>query len=561
MKNGFGRELTALKSALKASHPKADIRLIDEAAALSRKWHEGQFRESGEPYFIHPLAVAKMLADRGLDEVIVSAALLHDIIEDTKISRAELREKFGPEIYGLVEGLTNLDREAFRSRKEQSTANIIKTIMASSKDLRVLIIKLFDKLHNLRTLRHLPREKQMRIAADALVVYVPLTHKLGMHGLKYEMEDLCFSSLEPKKFKKLKKEIEKNRKRKEADLKKAIQILKKKHPEMDWEFSSKRKSFYSVHSKMLVNSKELSELNDTLILKVIVPQEQDCYSALGKIHSAFKPLPKKMKDLIAIPEYAIYQSLHTQVIGPSKKPLKVYIFSREMDEIGREGVVALLRKKAKNPQLKRFEKMFSKLSRPEVTDSEELAGTLNLDFHNRTMIVFTDKGEVIELPPESTAIDFAFFKDGKKAERAFKAEINGKILPLWTKINSGDRVKIIYSDHKQVNTSWLSLAYSEKARRNVEKSLKEYGKHNGNLGLVKFRIDSMDRSGLLYEQCRIMHRNGFNLETAICKINSDASTGYTEFIVKNSRNANIQRAAKQLRELKETLGLNIDYLK
>ncbi|VVC00692.1 HD domain protein [uncultured archaeon] len=557
----FKEGLKAIEKAMQKHGHADEFPLVEEAFHFSKKAHEGQKRASGEPYFVHPLATATMIAGHGLDGTIISAALLHDTLEDTKTSKEELAEIFGREIACIVESLTKLDLLAFKSRKEQTTANIIRTIMASSKDLRVLIIKLFDKLHNLRTLKHLDRQRQKRIAADALLVYAPISHRLGIHSMKYEMEDLCFSTLEPAHYRKLRAEVTTLREKKRKEIRKAISCLEEKNHEIKWRFTEQIKSIYAIHSKIINRNLEPGNVNDALILGIIVRSEKECYDALWKLHSVFRPLPGKFKDYIAMPENSIYRALHTQVLGPSKKPLKVYIYSERMNDIGDNGVLALMRCKDSSQQLKRFEKMFSRMGKPDAKDSKEIAGTLNLDFHNRTMIAFTEKGEAIELPPDSTAIDFAYFKDGKKAEKASKAEINGRLLPLWTRLNSGDRIKLIYAKSPQVQISWLSLASSEKVRRNIEKSLHSYLKPKDGAGFVKFRIDSVDKHGQLMEQCRIMYRNGFNLETCISKVNSDRTTGYTEFLVKNTRNSNIDNAVKHLRKLKETIGLHVDYLK
>lgn len=554
------RELKAIETAMTKWNGKNKSSMVEEAFYFAQKAHENQYRKSGEEYFTHPVAVARMLAEKGMDEVVVTPALLHDVLEDTKVKARELKKMFGEEVYSLVEGVTNLDRATFKSRHEKSTANTIKTMMASSKDLRVLVIKLFDKLHNMRTIKYLPKKKQMQIAADALMVYAPLSHRLGMHDYKYELEDLCFKTLEPKKFKEVKAKTSASRKKKLKEIKAAISILKRKFPNSNWKFEEKVKSYYMVHGKSIAKNKDISSLIDTVILKVIVPKGDDCYDALGKIHSVFKPVPGKFKDLIALPEFGIYQSLHTQVIGPKKKPFKIYVLCTSMDEIANDGIIAILRHgKDRKNTLSRYKKTFAMLSKPGIRNNKELAETLDLDAMTQAMIVFTEKGEVLELPPESTAIDFAFFKDPKKARKAWKAEINGKLMPLWTKLISGDRAKIIYSPAPQINTSWLSLAYSQKVKRDIERSLKEFRKPRGGFGLIKFRIDSIDTPGLLGEQCKVMAKNGFNVETAMCKV--DGNTGYTEFIAKNTKNSNLQRAAKQLRQLKETLSLNIDYIK
>ncbi len=558
---GHDSQLAFLESAILASRPHASIGIVQEAYYFSKKAHEGQFRESGEPYFIHPFSVALELAQKGMDEVLVSAALMHDVIEDTKIPRTDILAKFGSDVYRLVDGLTKLDRAAFKSRQERSNANLIKTIMAASKDIRVLVIKLYDKLHNMRTIGHLEREKARRIAADALTVYVPISHKLGMHALKYELEDICFELLEPKKFAEMKKVVNESRGKKSKEIAKAISALQKAHPQMKWRFEEKRKSFYSTYSKMIAQDKKIGEINDSLILKVIVPQKDDCYAALGKIHGLFKPIPKKMKDMIAIPEYAIYQSLHTQVIGPGKRPLKIYIFSEDMDRIAMDGIVALLAGTGEHKELlEAYARLFPAITtHEEAGDSSELAGTLNLDFHNRAMIVFTEKGDVVDLPANSTALDFAFFRDEKSAKRAAKAEVNGRIVPLWARLNAGDVVKIHYSIISQLNMKWESLVHSDKARKLIQKQLRKKNISTSNK-LARIAVEYLDTPGIFSRQAEVFSKHGLDLEIVSGSCKSDRSSCSTEYYIRNIDSAKVQKAIRELREMQETLDLNVDYI-
>src|SRR3989344_1032445 len=556
----FEKELASLLLEIRKHNAHANTSMVEEAFWLSKAAHEPQKRESGEPYFLHPLAVAKMLAEKGLDTPIITAALLHDTLEDTKLKRDELEKKFGSEIHGLVEGVTKLDIASFRSKQEQSTANIIKTVMASSKDIRVLVIKLFDKLHNMRTIKHLPKEKQVRIAADALTIYVPLAHQLGMHDMKYELEDLCFKVLEPEKYRKFEADVKRSRNEKAKEVREAISALKKKFPEMKWDFEEKKKSIYSIYSKTIAQNKQIKELHDTLILKIITHDKSHCYDALGKVHAAFKPIPKKMKDFIAIPEFFIYQSLHTQVIGPRKKPLKVYIFCREMNETANNGVVALLRPKSENRQLlKEYEKMFSKISSPHIKDGKVLAETLDLDFHNRATIIFTSEGYIINVPIDSTALDFAYFFDDKHAKYSSKAEINGKIRALWTQLSPGDTVKMHYAFTSQFSPAWRGFVHSEKAKRIIEKELSKNIPAKGMMNTVKIELEAADRPGLLAEQSAKIANHGLDMEAinAVCTIDRKACR--TEIIIRNADQAKIQKGVSELKEMEETLVIKVDY--
>ncbi|MCR4369284.1 MAG: TGS domain-containing protein, partial [archaeon] len=334
----------------------------------------------------------------------------------------------------------------------------------------------------------------------------------------------------------------------------------KKFPEEKWKFLEKKKSVYSIHAKMLAQNKQVSQLSDTLILKILVPNDSDCYSAMGKVHSVFKPIPFKIKDFIAIPEHGIYRSLHIQIIGPDKKSLKAYIFTEEMEEISQDGILYYLRNEKKfRKKLSEISKSFSRIGEPGAKDSKELAGSMNLDFHNSTMIVFTTSGKVVELPLGSTALDFAFFTDEKKAKRASGAQINDQIKPLWTKLNTGDRIKILYSLTNHVGSNWLSFVNSRKAKSIIKKQI---GKSKGPKSaqeFIKFTIQSVDRPKLLMELTKIMATNGLDMETTVCKMNDDKTTCVTEFYAREAGPANTQKALKQIQEMKETLNVTLSY--
>ncbi len=558
----FTRNLAEIRRLARKYNPNANLDMIEEAFRFSEKCHENQFRKSGDPYFSHPVAVAKSLAEKGMDEVVISAALLHDVLEDSKVTEARMQKIFGKQVTGLVRGVTKLDMMRFRSRQEQSTANALKTIIAASKDIRVLLIKLYDKLHNMRTLRFLPKEKQKRIAIDALSVYVPLAHKLGIHGLKYEMEDLCFETLEPKKYRELCRKIGRKVKAKSRDIKKTVALLKKSFPREKWRFETKAKSAYLIYSKIKVENRSLEEINDELILKIIVEKKDECYSAMGKMHSLFKPIPGKVKDYIAIPEHGIYESLHTQVLGPSKKPLKIYFFSAEMDEVADDGVMALMRngKPEKKELLDKYSKMFSSLKEPEIRNPKQLSDSLNLGLHHRAILAFTPEGGIVDLPHDSTVLDFAFFYDEKNAKRASKAKVNEKIVPLWKKINSGDRVKIFYSNSTQLDSDWLFFANAGKTKGLVEKELRKHKpvKKSAKAG-IRLRVDSVDRPGILSRQLAIIAKNGLDLESMNARMYGDRTTCTNEIVLRNRNGQNFQKAVKELRELRDTLNVTVDY--
>ncbi|MCR4335075.1 MAG: HD domain-containing protein [archaeon] len=555
----FSKELNDLKKILKKFHPKTDLSVVEEAFYFSKKSHENQFRASGKPYFTHPYEVAKILAEEGLDEVIVSAALLHDVIEDTNASKKEIESLFGKKVAALVEGVTKLDILSFKSRQEYSTAAITKTVIAASKDLRILIIKIFDKLHNMRTIKYLPKEKQRRIAGDVMSIYVPLIHKLGMHEVKYELEELSFGILEPKKYKKMKSLIARERKKKLKVIHKATELIKKKFSKEKWEFSHETKSIYTHYSKMIGQNRQLSELTDYTILKIFVKNTYDCYTTMGKIHSIFKPIPYKVKDFIAIPEFGIYKALHTQVIGPLKKPLKIYIITKELDEIGEKGIVAYL-KNNQTEEFKNFAESLPKLKTPGIKNNKELAETMNLEHHNNTMLVFTTKGESLTLPPEATALDFSCFTDGKNSYKSSAAKINGKLVPLWTQLKTGDRIKILYSNTSHLNSSWLSFVNSEKSKTVINQHLEKKRKpKNKKMKIARLRIECVDRPKLIMDQVTILAKNGLDIETSISRMNEDNTTCYSEFFIREQNMQNIQKAIKQLKKIPNTLNISLAY--
>ncbi|HZX19768.1 MAG TPA: HD domain-containing protein [archaeon] len=561
MKKAFNKELEEIKESLKKWHPHSDFSMLEEAFWLSENAHEGQYRKSEEPYFTHPVSVAKSLAEAGLDETVVSAGLLHDSIEDTHITGKQIKKFFGEEVYTMVEGLTKLDKQKYKNEQEYNAATTIKTILASYKNLRVLIIKLFDKLHNMRTIKYLPTEKQKRISADTLTIYVPLAHKLGMHKLKNELADLALKALQPKKYELLKKAVEKRRKEKSKEIKKAEKIIQKTIGKTNYKYEEYFKPVYDYYSKMTAQNKELKELNDLSLIKIIVPTTDDCYSTMGRVHQIFTPVPSKLKDYIAIPESNIYKALHLQVIGPEKKPIKIYIMTPEMKEIAENGIVYYQRNRKKNMEfIKQFKE---KLKQPmkKAKSQRELAGYLDLDFHNNVMIVFTEQGNVISLPAGATALDFSFFQNEKKAPKSVTAIINGKTNQLWAELKSGDVVKIVYSKTSQMNAQWISHANSNKARNIMEKQIIKKPDKKNKHKLIKIRVESVDRIGLLSKITTIVAKNGLNIETAISKAYDDNTAFYTELFVTPKSNAKIQKAVEDLKKLKETINVGISYTK
>lgn len=552
------KELTGLKQTMHKFYSGSDFSMAEEAFWISYKYHEKQKRDSGEQYFTHPLRIAKTLAGKGMDEKIVSAALLHDTLEDTDLKPEELRKELGEEVCSIVEGLTKLDKEAFKSRQEHSAANIIKTIIASSDDIRVILIKLYDKLDNMQTIRHLPKEKQKRIASDCLAVYVPLSHMLGIHELKRQLEDLCFETLEPGKKTQAEREIKMHRKTKIAEINKIVSAIKRHFPKDKITPGIESKSAYGIYSKMIEQNKKIPKIPDIAILNLTVNNSEECYKTLGKIHSLFKPIPNKIKDYIALPENYIYRGLHTQVMGPSKRPVKIYIYSREMEDVAENGIIAYLRdEKANMERIAAYTQAFSRLSKPYISKKEN--GNSEVTFESYTITVFTENGETINLPIGSTALDFSFFENEKKAVYSSKSEINGKIEPLWAKLHTGDRVRIYYTKSNQLRPAWKSFANTAKAKNSIEKKLIKDQKYNSGSKLVKISIEYLDRPGIISKQMAIMAKYELDMEIIRGMCKSDKTTCYTDYYFRKTGQENVEKTIKEIKELPETLDINVDY--
>ncbi len=469
--NGDLKEL--IKTYLKY-HPKSDTVLIEEAYHFSKESHKRQKRLSKEPYIVHPVGAAKIIAEYRADEVMIAATLLHDVLEDTAVSYKQLSKLFGKEICQLVEGVTNWDKAAFKSRQENNVANLEKILEAGSKDIRVVLIKLADKLDNMKSLGFVPREKQKRIAVDVLALYGPLAHRLGLYRVGSELEDLALQFIDPKKFSELKNKIEIKKKAKRKEISKAIKLLKKEFGEKDYTFVVYDKSIYSTYHKMKHHGKELAEINDNVLVFILTNKISEAYAALGKIHALFKPLPKKLKDHIAIPKSELHRAIHTTVIGPDKKPLKFYISTKEFFKFYGRGVFRYLSADAND------RKMLSKKTKwlTEITQSpfkfrtsDEMADWLKINDLFDVIFVFNGKDKIIELSPKSTALDFAFLTHPKKATHCFVARVNDHEVPLDHELEPGNTVELVYSKRRQLSESWLKKVHSKSAKRLVAEEL------------------------------------------------------------------------------------------
>src|ERR1700693_4350618 len=463
-----------------AYKPDVDRPLLERAFAFAARAHEGQQRRSGEPFIEHPFAVARVLAELHLDEETLAAALLHDVVEDTGTDADQLRAEFGDEVAKLVDGVTKLTRIQFQSREHAEAENYRKMIVAMAQDPRVILIKLADRLHNMRTIEYLGKQKQIQKAKEALEVYAPIAHRLGIHAMKWELEDLAFETLHPRKYEEIKAMVSERRNDREGHVSEAARVLQLELTKVDIpvEISGRAKHFYSIYDKMAKKGREFNEIYDLTAMRVIVERSgdegtRDCYGALGLIHSLWRPMPGRFKDYIAMPKFNRYRSLHTTVIGPEGRPLEIQVRTREMHETAEFGIAAHWRYKGgRHPRTdEAWESWVRQLmeAQPETIDEPgEYKRAFLTDLVDDEVYVFTPKGEVKTLPSGATPIDFAYAVHTDVGHRTVGAKINGRIVPLHYRLKNGDFVEILTSKvGRGPSRDWISLAASSKARNKI----------------------------------------------------------------------------------------------
>jgi GTP pyrophosphokinase len=471
-------EVAPLLRAYRARHGRsARTELITRAYLASSAAHEGQIRKTGEAYIHHPIAVAKIVAELGLDDVTVAAALLHDAVEDTDLSVSDVEAEFGPEVAAIVDGVTKLDRIHFDTKEQQQAATVRKMIVAMSKDLRVLIIKLADRLHNMRTIAGMPHFKQERTARETLDIYAPLAHRLGMQEVRQQLEDLSFAALHPKRFAEIDHMVATRTPERDLYLHQVIHQVEERLAELRLtaEVTGRPKHMWSIYEKMVVKGREFDDIFDLVAIRVIVDSVKDCYAALGSIHATWKPVPGRFKDYIAMPKFNLYQSLHTTVVGPQGKPLEVQIRTREMHARAERGVAAHWQYKSDaKPHERRHDDDLAWLSRivdwqEESTDPDEFMKNLKVDLEQDEVFVFTPKGRVITLPKGATPIDFAYTVHTEVGHACIGAKVNGRLAPLHTELTSGDTVDIVTSKVEGAGPSrdWLQVVVSPRARNKI----------------------------------------------------------------------------------------------
>ncbi len=469
-----------LVATLRRSSPRVDVRAVLHAYQVAEAAHHGQKRRSGEPYIIHPVGVAEVLADLGMDTPTIVAALLHDVVEDTDMTIADLAREFGDEAAALVDGVTKLDRIKTSSREQQQAESLRKMLIAMASDYRVLLIKLADRLHNMRTIHHLARDKQQRIAEETLSIYAPLAHRLGMQTFKWQLEDLSFATLHGKRYEEIKAMVAERQPERDRYLDRVVAEVEEhlRAVKVRAEVTGRPKHYYSIYEKMVLRGKEFNEIYDLVGIRVLVDSVKDCYAALGTLHALWRPIPGRFKDYIAMPKFNLYQSLHTTVVGPEGKPLEVQIRTKAMHRTAEYGIAAHWKYKqafkqagggsgSGESETQWLSQMLDMQS--ETKDSGEFLRNLRLDLYADEVFVFTPKGDVVSLPRGSTPVDFAYAIHTEVGHRTVGARVNERLVALEYELRNGETVEILTSKATDAGPSrdWLEFVGSSRARSKI----------------------------------------------------------------------------------------------
>jgi len=492
-----------LLDTVRASRPNDDPEIIRKAWEFCLRHHDGQLRASGEPYVIHPLEVAQVLAEMKLDSTAIAAGLLHDAVEDTDVTNQDIVEQFGEQVAHIVEGVTKIDKIEFANREDRQAENVRKMLLAMVTDVRVVIIKLADRLHNMRTLEHLPKERQESIAQETLDVYAPLAHRLGMGKVRGELEDLAFRYVDSIGYEQVHESVEERRLEGEHFLKGVEETLKDKLREngiearVEWRI----KRLYSIHQKLQKSQSAVDQLYDLLAIRVITKSVQDCYAVFGLIHSIWRPVPGRIKDFIAMPRPNLYQSLHTTVMGEGGHQFEVQIRTEDMHRIAEEGIAAHWKYKAGNsPISARDEQRLAWVRQlvewqREMTDPNEFLSMLKIDLYPEEVYTFTPKGKVVVLPKDSTPIDFAYSIHTEVGNTCVGAKVNGRMAQLRTKLRNGDIVEVVTQNGHTPSRDWLTFAKSPRARNKIKHWLNE----NQRVRAIEIGKKLLEREGRKYK--------------------------------------------------------------
>jgi GTP pyrophosphokinase len=464
-------ELAPVLASLRRHYADPDEAIVEAAYEVARRSHQGQFRKSGEPFITHPLAVAQILADYGLDADTLAAALLHDTVEDTPLTLEDVERQFGKDVARITDGVTKLDRITFTTREEAQAATIRKMVVAMAQDVRVLIIKLADRLHNIRTIRSLPEDKQREKATETLEVYAPLAHRLGVQEIKHEMENRSFAILYPGRYQEIEELIEQRAPEREAVIEKVIAEIRAIVDEasITAEITGRPKHHYSIYRKMVDTAMSFENIHDLIGVRVVVPDERDCYAVLGMIHAVWAPVHGRFKDYIAMPKFNLYQSIHTTVVGPDGKPLEVQIRTEDMHQRAEFGIAAHWRYKegadSEMPWMADLRRL-----QHDYDDPTEFLDNLKLDLYQDEVFVLTPAGDVKVLPRGATPVDFAYSIHTEVGHRCSGARVNGRLVPLTTRLESGDIVDIITTKSPDAGPTrdWLGFVRTSRARSKIK---------------------------------------------------------------------------------------------
>jgi GTP diphosphokinase / guanosine-3',5'-bis(diphosphate) 3'-diphosphatase len=463
-----------LMKRMQENRPHDDLTIVKKAYDYSLKYHDGQTRASGEPYLVHPLEVALVLAEMKMDPVAVAAGLLHDSVEDTSVTIVDIRKEFGEQVAHIVEGVTKISKIDFATREEQQAENLRKMMLAMVDDIRVVLIKLADRLHNMRTLEHLDPERQRKIAEETLEIYAPIAHRLGMGKIRGELEDLGFRFLDPAGYEQVEKSVNARRKQGEEFLAKTQKIISDKLKEagIQARVESRIKRLFSIHKKLQKQHISVDQVYDLCAMRVITRSLQDCYAVLGIIHNLWRPVPGRIKDFIAMPRPNFYQSLHTSVITEDGTPFEVQIRTEEMHKMAEEGIAAHWKYKdgpvsAQDEQRLAWLRQVVEWQR-DVSDPNEFLSTLKVDLYPEEVYTFTPKGKVVVLPRDATPIDFAYTIHTEVGHTCVGAKVNGRMVPLRYKLHSGDIVEILTQPGHKPSRDWLGLVKSSRSRNKIK---------------------------------------------------------------------------------------------
>ena len=470
---------------IESYNPNADLGVVVKAYNYAEMAHSSaQTRFSGERYFVHPYNVALILADLHVDVQTIAAGLLHDVVEDTGISYNEIKKEFGEEIANMVDGVTKLSKVKYRNKEERQAESLRKMIVAMSKDIRVVIIKLADRLHNIRTLEYMPQEKQYQKAIETIEIYAPIANRLGMASIKWELEDLSLKYMDPEGYEDLLKKVQEKSEKRKDYISHIIDVIQEKLKEsgMEADIKGRPKSLYSIYKKMYHKNRSFEQIYDMIAVRIIVDSIKDCYGSLGIVHTLWKPVPGRFKDYIAMPKPNMYQSLHTTVIGPAGEPFEIQIRTLEMHRTAEYGIAAHWKYKEGVDESDHYEEKLNWLRQmlewqQDTNDPQEFMEALKIDLYSDEVFVFTPKGEVVNLPTGSTPIDFAYRVHSAVGNKCVGAKVNGRIVPIDTKLKTGDQVEILTSQSSAgPSRDWLKIATSSQAKSKIRKFFKEKDK-------------------------------------------------------------------------------------